>query len=111
MLSGAEKRENLKWLAKPKETYRTLVDPENVFYKSGNFISHHFFKNYVSEVLSISLYTFSQSILKSLHSAAQCVLRNGGDGFCNLSLELGKVCWSSLVLKLLYGVQCRVVGW
>jgi hypothetical protein len=48
-------------------------------------------------VLSISLYTFSQSILKILHSAAQCVLRNVGEVFCNPSLELGKVCWSSLV--------------
>ena len=26
-------------------------DAENVFYKSGNFIIHHFLKNYVSEVL------------------------------------------------------------
>jgi hypothetical protein len=26
---------------------KTLFDPENVFYKSGNFIRHHFFKNYV----------------------------------------------------------------
>jgi hypothetical protein len=48
-------------------------------------------------VLSISLYTFSKSILKILHSAAQCVLRNVGDVFFNLSLQLGKVCWSSLV--------------
>jgi hypothetical protein len=32
-----------------------------------------------------------------LHSAAQCVLRNVGDVSFNLSLELGKVCWSSLV--------------
>ena len=29
-----------------KETYKTLFDVENVFYKSGNFIiSHHFLKN------------------------------------------------------------------
>jgi hypothetical protein len=48
-------------------------------------------------VLSISLYTFSKSILKILRSAAQCVLRNVGNVFFNLSLELGKVCWSSLV--------------
>jgi hypothetical protein len=27
---------------KKKETYKTLFDPENVFYKSGNFIRHHF---------------------------------------------------------------------
>jgi hypothetical protein len=27
---------------KTKETYKTLFDPENVFYKSGNFIRHHF---------------------------------------------------------------------
>jgi hypothetical protein len=55
------------------------------------------FKHYVSLVLSISPCTFNKSILKILHSAAQCVLRNVGDVFCNLSLELGKVCWSSLV--------------
>jgi hypothetical protein len=48
-------------------------------------------------VLSISLYAFSKSILKILYSTAQCVLRNVGDVFFNLSLELGKVCWSSLV--------------
>jgi hypothetical protein len=29
---------------KTKETYKTLFDPENVFYKSGNFIRHHFLK-------------------------------------------------------------------
>jgi hypothetical protein len=28
---------------KTKETYKTLFDPENVFYKSGNFIRHHHF--------------------------------------------------------------------
>jgi hypothetical protein len=29
---------------KTKETYKTLFDLENVFYKSGNFIRHHFLK-------------------------------------------------------------------
>jgi hypothetical protein len=32
---------------KTKETYKTLFDPENVFYKSGNFIRQPLFKNYV----------------------------------------------------------------
>jgi hypothetical protein len=27
-----------------KETYKTLFDPENVFYKSENFIRHRFLK-------------------------------------------------------------------
>ena len=77
-----------------KESYKTVFDAENVFYKSGNcIIRHHFLKNYVSEVLSISSNTFSKtSILKILHSTAQCVPRDVGDVFFNLSLELGKVC-------------------
>jgi hypothetical protein len=29
---------------KKQETYKTLFDSENVFYKSGNFIRHHFLK-------------------------------------------------------------------
>jgi hypothetical protein len=29
---------------KTKETYKTLFDPGNVSYKSGNFIRHHFLK-------------------------------------------------------------------
>jgi hypothetical protein len=29
---------------KMKETYKTLFDPENVFYKGGNFIRYHFLK-------------------------------------------------------------------
>ena len=49
-----------------EETYKTyLFDAEHVFYKSGNFIiRHHFLKNYVIKVLSISSNTFSKSILK-----------------------------------------------
>ena len=35
-----------------KETYKTSFDAENVFYKSGNFNRHYFFKNYDSEVLA-----------------------------------------------------------
>jgi hypothetical protein len=31
-------------IIKKKETYKTLFDPENVFYRSGNFIRHHFLK-------------------------------------------------------------------
>jgi hypothetical protein len=31
-------------LEKTKETYKTLFDPENVFYKRGNFIRHHILK-------------------------------------------------------------------
>jgi hypothetical protein len=36
-----------------KETYKTLFDPENVFYKSGNFIRHHFLK-----IMSVKCYPF-----------------------------------------------------
>ena len=47
------------------QTYKTLYDAENVFYKSGNFIiRHHFWKNYVSEELSISSNAFNKSIQK-----------------------------------------------
>ena len=86
-----------------KETYnQTLFDAENVFYKRGNFIiRHHFLKNCASEMLSISSNTFSKSILKILPSTAQCVLPGVGDLFFNLSLEMGKVCWSSLIYNAL----------
>ena len=48
-----------------KETSKTLFGAENVFYKSGNFIiRHHFLKNSVSELLSISSNTLSKSLLK-----------------------------------------------
>jgi hypothetical protein len=36
---GAEKRENLKSLEKHEGNFKTLFDPEHVFYKSGNFIN------------------------------------------------------------------------
>jgi hypothetical protein len=63
---------------KTKETYKTLFDPENVFYKNGNFIRHHFLK-----ITSVKCCPF-----RCTHSedAAQCVLRNVGDVFFNLSL-------------------------
>ena len=64
------------------------VDAENVFYKSGNFIiRHHFLKNYVCEVLSISSNTFSSVQVDSEDFAQHGAMCCPGSWRCFLQSE------------------------